>query len=377
MKRFFYFLLSFSIISACSASTATPTPAVVTTPNQVKTSTPTITVPAPTQTPLPLREIPLRYPPMDALPMNECPFASNAQIERLIGTLTQDPITIVSFQPPYYENRASILCEGRSQDNTVFLDLWFAPDGEKAQQDFDRVVGLMRSEEISVSNLGERSVWWQKGLRLEVVSGDMRLSIFLAAPIEDAANRTALIAVQAIETIAPENGFSQPKEILVPNSSIAETIYLRDFTHEGELFEACTLLQQSEYETVFGALNFPLKSGSAAGELEPFEMYDCTTDALEPGGWMYFSLVFGKTLSEMILHYRRGAMIYPANATPMQNVGDEAWYWAGADGSNLNLSVLRGNVMLVINVLRGDSYENRGKIRSLARIILDRLFEPK
>lgn len=381
MKRFLFALLSILILSACSAAPpSTPTPHLITSPipPPVATITATLSATLPTEPVLNLREIPQRYAPMVPLPINTCPFVSNEQIEDLIGSLTETPVTMVTFQPPFYENRASIRCEAHSENNTVFLDVWFAPDSEIAQADYIEVKTLTDGEAINIQGLGEDSFWWQNGLRLETVSGDSRLTIALSSPIEDTANQTALLAAQVLETINPENGFTQPQEIIQPiGVTDPEFVNVGDLAPTGEFFEACNLLSLEEFEKTLGPLNYPLKSGSSIGELEPFDMYDCVTDPLEPGGWMYLSLVFGDTAGDMILHYRRGAVTYPANATPMDNVGDEAWYWYSPDGSNLNLSILRANVMLVVNVLSVDSYESRGQVRSLARLILDRLFEQR
>ncbi len=381
MKRFLIALLIALVLSACGASPLpTPTTQLIPSsiPSPVETPAPTLTTPTPTEPTLNFREIPLRYAPMVSLPISECPFASNEQLENLIGSLIKTPVTMVTFQPPYYENRASIRCEAHSEDNTVFIDVWFAPDPEIAQTDFDEVKNLTDDEAINIKGLGDGSFWWQNGLRLEVVSGDTRLTVALSSPTGDTADQTALLAAQVLGTINPESGFIQPQEIIQPiGVTDPESVYVRDLSISGKFFEACSLLTKEDYEKTFGPLNYPLKSGSSLGELEPFDMYDCVTDSLEPGGWMYFSLVFGDTPGDMILHYRRGAATYPANATPMENVGDEAWYWYSPDGSNLNLSILRGNVMLVVNVLSVDSYQSRGQIRSLARLILDRLFERK
>lgn len=381
MKRFLFTLLSIFILSACGVvPPSTPTPRLIASPTRTpgETPTPTISTALPTEPTLNLREIPQRFAPMIPLPITFCPFISNEQVEDLIGSLTEAPVTMVTFQPPFYENRASIRCEAHSENNTAFLDVWFAPDPEIAQTDFNEVKALTDGEAINIQGLGDESFWWQHGLRLETISGDTRLTIALSSPTGDTADQTALAAAQILETINPENGFTQPQEIIPPiGVTDPETVYLHDLAPAGESFEACSLLTQEDYEKTFGPLTFPLKSGSSIGELEPFNMHDCVSDPLEPGGWMYFSLVFGDTPGDMILYYRRGAVTYPENATPMENVGDEAWYWHSADGSNLNLSILRGNVMLVVNVLSVNSYESRGQVRSLARLMLDRLFEQR
>lgn len=322
------------------------------------------------------RDIPLLYPPMDPLPFEECPFAANSRLKAMIGALEQKPVTMVTFQPPYYEQRASVRCEARSADNAIYIDVWFVPDSESARRDYDEVKRLIGGDAVPVKGLGGEALWWQYGLRLEAVSGDTRLTISLASPIPDSAHQTALLAAQAMQAVNPDGGLPQPEKIILPiGASDPETVHLRNFAAESEIFETCNLLSKEEYEAVLGPLEYPLVSSSSIGELEPFERYNCTTDPLEPGGWMYYSIVFGTTPGDMILNYKRGGQTYPANATRMDNLGDEAWYWYSEDGSNLNLSVLRGNIMLVINVLMADGYESRGQLRSLARLILERLFE--
>lgn len=378
LKHLLSSLVLISLLAACGG-TPTPTSAPATATPVPASATATVTsLPSPTPSPQPiqLREFPERYPPRDALPLEECPFATRVDIENVIGTLLESPTTTVTFQPPYYENRASIRCEARSEDNALYLDLWFAPNAEVAQKDFDEVRNLIGREAISVSGLGEESLWWQRGLRLETISGDTRLTVALTSHVPDAAQQTALLAAQAMQVIQPASGLAQPETVSLPIGAPEPTsVQLRKLAAEGEFFEACSLLSQEEYEATLGPLDYPLVSGSSIGELEPFETHDCVTDALEGGGWLYYGIVFGDTPGDMILTYKRGAAAYPVNATRMDTLGDEAWYWYSPDGTNLNLSVLRGNVMLVINVLMADSYESRGQLRTLARLILERLVE--
>lgn len=378
LKHLLSSLVLISLLAACGG-TPTPTSAPATATHTPASATATATsLPSPTSSPQPiqLREIPERYPPGDALPLEECPFATRADIENVIGTLLESPTTTVTFQPPYYENRASIRCEARSEDNALYLDLWFAPDAEVAQKDFDEVKNLIGSEAISISSMGEETLWWQRGLRLESISGDTRLTIALTSHVPDAAQQMALLAAQTMQVIQPASGFIQPETINLPIGAPEPTsVQLRKLAAEDEFFEACGLLTQEEYEAILGPLDYPLVSGNSVGELKPFETYDCVTNALEGGGWLYYSIVFGDTPGDMILTYKRGAAAYPVNATRMDNLGDEAWYWYSPDGTNLNLSVLRSNVMLVINVLMADSYESRGQLRTLARLILERLVE--
>jgi|GEM_PF-2166753 len=381
-KTFLVFALFIILPSACAtptepapiATAAHPSPA--STPTPENTQTPPANSPQPTLSPPALREIPALYPPMVSLPFEGCPFAGSTEIETLIGTLERSPASQVTFLPPYYEHRASIRCEARSQTNRLFLDLWFAPDAESAQRDFDEVQTLTEDEALPVTGLGEAAFWWQRGLRLEVISGDTRLTLALADSMPDAAHQTALLAAHTMNMIQPASGLSQPEPIRLPiGAPEPKSVHVRDLAPQGEFFNACSLLTEEDYETAFGALEYPLVSGGGIGELEAYETYDCVTNPLEPGGWMYLSIVFGNTPGDMILNYKRGAVVYPANATRMDNLGDEAWYWYSPDGTNLNLSVLRGNVNLVLNVLMQDGYENRGKLRSLARLMLDRLFE--
>lgn len=332
----------------------------------------------PTATVVSLRELPTRYPPMIPLPLDECPFISSSELEKILGLLTEKPVTMITFQPPFYENRASIRCEATVDSSAFYIDVWFAPDAATAKADLSEFKALTRGESIPVEGIGEEAVWWQDGLRMEAISGDARVTVAFASPIEESAHHAALLATQTIKALDPESASSPPDEIILPiGATDPETAFAQDFAPESGFFDACSLLSKEELEAVFHPLEYPLVSGGGIGELEPFEMYDCTTDALEPGGWLYYSVVFGSTPGDLILHYRRGAVTYPPGATPMENLGDEAWYWYSENGANLNLSVQRGNIMLVINVLMADGYENRGKLRSLARLILDQLFEPK
>src|SRR5574341_392715 len=240
-------------------------------------------------------------------------------IEDILGPLAMPASTGMWVTAPLYD-RVPMTCSLPTATNSIYVDLWYAPTGSAAREDYDHDLELIGEEAIPLQGLGEAAIYWPRGQYLGVLHQNAHLWITFAEPEAGLPETASRLAAEALMQIDPSLGSVDPPSISVPaGAPVPDAVQLGDIVRQGEFFEACSLLTTAEFEDLLGELDQEPVSGSSVGELVG-TFYDCMVSSENLS--MYYSVFFNETPAKMLLSFYRDDAGRPPDAELIDGLGD-------------------------------------------------------